>query len=328
MERNRITFRFQDTSPENELVELSISDLLDCSGNTIIPIGLEIIRSSEAKIGELSINEVLFNPKSGSPKFVELANTTDQYLEIKNWRLANLDDLGEVNQVKSFAENSLVIPPNGFLAITTDTSRLIMDYPKSAEGDFYKIAPLPSYPIIGGTVVLMSEDSIAETFTYSEDLHQPLLLDSKGVSLERISSESPSDWIPNWHSASESGDFATPGRKNSQFLKSELVGNMIKISPEVFDPEGSNGQTFTTISYDLDQSGWIGSFRIYDLAGRLVSSLAENDLLANQGLYTWTGTDQNGVLVRAGYYVLLVELFNLDGEKIAIRKTIVVAQRL
>jgi hypothetical protein len=54
----------------------------------------------------------------------------------------------------------------------------------------------------------------------------------------------------------------------------------------------------------------------------------ENDLLANQGLYTWSGTDHNGVLVRAGYYVLLVELFNLEGEKIAIRKTIVVAQRL
>jgi|GEM_PF-3622528 len=54
----------------------------------------------------------------------------------------------------------------------------------------------------------------------------------------------------------------------------------------------------------------------------------ENDLLANQGLYTWSGTDPNGVLVRAGYYVLLVGLFNLEGEKIAIRKTIVVAQRL
>ncbi|SHO63851.1 lamin tail domain-containing protein [Algoriphagus zhangzhouensis] len=326
--RNQISFSFQEGFPENELVKLSISDLLDCSGNSIATTEVEIIRPSEAKIGEVMINEVLFNPKSGSPKFVELVNATDKYLGIKNWNLANWDDLGEVNQVRGLSESSLILPPKGYLAITTDASREKMDYPKSIDGDFHEIASLPSYPISGGTVVLMQGASIAETFTYSEDLHHPLLQDTKGVSLERVSLDSSADWIPNWHSASESEGFATPGRKNSQVIQNELVGNIIQISPEAFDPEGSNGQTFTTISYELDQAGWIGSFRIYDLAGRMVSSLSENDLLATRGLYTWTGTDQNGKLVRSGYYVLLVELFNLEGEKISIKKTIVVAQRL
>lgn len=328
LNRNQIVFRFQEGFPENELVELSISDLLDCSGNSIATTEVEIIRPSEAKIGEVIINEVLFNPKSGSPKFVELANATDKYLEIKNWNLANWDDLGEVNQVRILSESSLVLPPKGYLAITTDATRVKMDYPKSVDGNFHEIASLPSYPISGGTVVLMHADSISETFTYSEDLHHPLLQDSKGVSLERVSLKSPADWLPNWHSASEGEDFATPGRRNSQVLPNELLGNLIQTSPEVFDPEGSNGNTFTTISYELEQSGWIGSFRIYDLTGRMVSSLAENDLLATEGLYTWTGTDQNGKLVRSGYYVLLVELFNLEGEKISIKKTIVVAQRV
>jgi hypothetical protein len=43
---------------------------------------------------------------------------------------------------------------------------------------------------------------------------------------------------------------------------------------------------------------------------------------------TWTGTDSSGKLVRAGYYILVVELFDPNGEVKAIKKTIVVATRL
>ena len=313
----------------NTVYELSISGLMDCSGNKFVQVEpVQLVLPVQAEIGDVLINELLFNPKTGSPKFVELINVTDNYLEVKSWKLARLDNSGEIEHVRQLSASSLILYPRGFLAITTDPDMLKLDFPKSASGSYVKIAALPSYPIAGGTVVLLdSAGKVAESFAYSENLHHPLLRDSKGVSLERLSVDSPASLPVNWHSASAMEEYATPGRKNSQVIVGEFEGDLIQIYPEVFDPEGSNGNTFTTIRYELDQTGWIGSFRVYSTAGQLIQVLAQNELLGASGLFSWTGTDSGGRIVRPGYYVLLVELYDLSGRIRVIRKTIVIATK-
>lgn len=315
---------------ENLEYQLTFSGLRDCYGNSAQSLEpVLIVLPSQGKIGDLVINELLFNPRTGDPKFVELQNLTEKYLEIGNWKLANLDETGKIDQVRPFSELGLIIPPGGYLAINTDSERLKLAYPRSFSGLFHDVTSLPSYPVSGGKVVLLNEnDQIVEEFGYDEDLHHPLLRDSKGVSLERISAESPTNFNSNWHSASGVEEYATPGRKNSQVISGEFEGEMIVIEPGVFDPEGSNGNTFTTIQFQLDQAGWIGSFRIYNHAGQLIQILAQNEILGANGFFSWTGTDMQGGKVRPGYYVLVVELYDLSGEVIVIRKTIVVATRL
>ncbi|HCX77578.1 MAG TPA: hypothetical protein DHU93_21525, partial [Algoriphagus sp.] len=101
-----------------------------------------IIRPSEAQIGDVMINEVLFNSRTGSPKFVELINATNRYLELRDWKLANLDAQGKVNQVRAISDRSLVIPPKAQLAISTDTVQLKFDYPLSSMGLFHQINTL------------------------------------------------------------------------------------------------------------------------------------------------------------------------------------------
>jgi hypothetical protein len=55
--------------------------------------------------------------------------------------------------------------------------------------------------------------------------------------------------------------------------------------------------------------------------------LAQNEILGTKGFFTWTGTDSSGQIVRTGYYILLVELFDLSGNQKYIKKTIVVATK-
>ncbi|MEB2780823.1 lamin tail domain-containing protein [Algoriphagus sp. C2-6-M1] len=326
----QISLYFSDEVTPNTVYNLTSSELKDCSGNEYIQADpIQLVLPVQAKIGDVLINELLFNPKIGSPKFVELINVTDNYLEVKQWKLANLDNSGEIDQVKLLSETSLIISPQGFLAITTNPAMLKLDFSKSAYGEFAKIATLPSYPIAGGTVVLLdSSGTIAESFTYSEDLHHPLLRDPKGVSLERHSTGSPASLAANWHSTSSIEEYATPGRRNSQVISAEFTGDLIQIDPEIFDPEGSNGNTFTSIRYAIAQPGWVGSFRIYSTAGQLVQSLAQNEVLGTSGLVTWTGTDSQGKIVRPGYYILLVELYDLSGQVRTVRKTVVIATKL
>jgi hypothetical protein len=134
--------------------------------------------------------------------------------------------------------------------------------------------------------------------------------------------------VSNWHSASSVEEYATPGRKNSQVIAGEFSAQFIQIDPEVFDPEGSNGNTFTTIRYNLNESGWLGTFKIYNTTGQLVNIISQNEILGEKGFFIWEGTHENGGKLRAGYYVLVAEFYDLTGKLRVVRKTIVVGVRM
>jgi hypothetical protein len=313
----------------NERYEMKIVGIVDCLGNLLSEQLMTIILSEAPAIGDLIINELLFNPRTGDPKFVELKNASQKFLRLENWALSAIGSSGSLDPARVFGRAGLILGPGEYLAITTDSSALKLAYPRAIPGTFVQIPSLPSYPISGGTVVLISPDlQIVEKFTYNEDLHHPLLRDSKGVSLERVSPLIAGSDPSNWQSASGNEGFATPGRRNSQAISGDFESGPIRIDPEVFDPQGSTGASFTTISYQLDQPGWVGTFKLYSAAGQLIQTLAQNQVLGTKGLFTWTGTDSSGKLVRAGYYVLVVELYEPGGKTDLIKKTLVVATTL
>lgn len=319
----------KSAAKSNQIYILTVNGLRDCFGNDLNAQSIEIVLPESPKLGDVIINEVLFNPRTGNPKFVELKNISQSFLNLEGWALANFNSSGELDQLRVFGGQGFILPPSAYLAITTDLNALKLSYPKSGRGNFLQIPSLPSYPIGGGTVVLVdSKGEIAETFKYDEDLHHPLLRDPKGVSLERVSETTPASVNSNWQSASGNDDYATPGRKNSQALASGFESEIIRIDPEIFDPEGSSGSAFTSIRYQLIAPGWIGTFKIYSSAGQLVQTLTQNQILGTEGLLTWTGTDSTGKLVRAGYYVLVAELYEPNGGVKVIKKTIVIATRL
>lgn len=324
--------RIRLKNPVNEGITFSLSliGLTNCLGEILPDLGpVSLVLPSKIQKGDLILNELLFDPLPGDPKFVEIRNTTDKYLKLEGWALANRTSDGQVGQIRVFGEKGRVLSPRAYLAISTDSTRLKISYPKSASGGMIQIPSLPSYPISGGIVVLVGPDEeVEEEFPYSNSLHHPLLRNSKGVSLERISSIPPSGKSTNWQSAAAGEDYATPGRRNSQEIESGDIESRVSIEPKVFDPEGSFGPSFTTISYLLDQPGWLGTFRIYTSGGQLTETLGQNQLLGREGIFVWDGTDAEGRRVRPGYYVLLAELYNLNGELVVIKKTVVVGIRL
>jgi hypothetical protein len=293
-------------------------------------ISVQLVLAETPLPGELILNEVLVEPRTGDPKFVELHNTSEsKFLSLTGWALASRNEAGETSQKRQFGAEGAMLAPKGFLAVTDDVNRLRLSYPKSGAGNFLQLSSLPSFPISGGTVLLLSGlGEVVEELPYGSDWHHPLLRSTKGVSLERISGSAPVGLAANWHSAASSEDYATPGRKNSTVLEGEMDAGLLQIVPLVFDPEGSSGPTFTTIRYAVEEVGWVGSFRIYGAGGQLVQVLGENQLLGREGLYAWTGTDGAGNRVRPGYYVLVAQLFDLTGRVRVIKKTVVVAAAL
>ena len=68
-----------------------------------------------------------------------------------------------------------------------------------------------------------------------------------------------------------------------------------------------------TIQYDLDFLGGNARVFVYDMEGRLVKRLVENELLsAQEGSFTWDGSDERQGKAPVGAYVIMVEVVRPD----------------
>lgn len=309
--------------------QLRASALEPCVGE-LAGFETSLILGESPAPGELILNEVLADPRPGDPKFVEIHNTSSQkHLSLEGWSLAVQVGEGAPQQARIFGEEGQTLPPQGYLALSTDPERLRLAYPQSATGKMMQVKGLPSLPIGGGTVLFISPDGqVIESLSYQEAWHHPLLRTSKGVSLERIAPFSSATDSGNWQSASSAADYGTPGRMNSTLVSADTEGKILKVDPPVFDPEGSRGPNFISVQYSLEQAGWVGSFTIYSAAGREVVQLGQQQILGTSGVYSWSGTDAAGSRVRPGYYVLVAQLFDLSGRLRVIKKAFVVASQL
>ncbi|NJK87636.1 MAG: hypothetical protein HC906_18345, partial [Bacteroidales bacterium] len=150
----------------------------------------------------------------------------------------------------------------------------------------------------------------------------------KGISIERISCEEPSNAPGNWHSASADAGYATPGLMNSQQIAlNENTEFEVIIEPEVFSPDMDGNDDEITIQYRLGEIDFIANVIIFDRNGLIVKKIATNQLLGSQGFFTWDGYFENGRMALAGIYVIYFECFNLKGEVKRTKKTCVLAKK-
>ncbi|EPR68984.1 lamin tail domain-containing protein [Cyclobacterium qasimii] len=318
----------EDSLKVNQSYEITVENWRGCSGNALdkeSKTALIKIPGLPAE-GELILNEILFNPPTAAPKFVEIYNNSSKLINLKNWKLANATE-GAIDNRKIITTEDLILEPFSYLALTTDRQSLITYFPKAVNRPVLEMS-LPSYPIRSGTVVLLDPDEKwPERFDYDEDYHHGFLRDAKGISLERYALDKSANDPNNWHSAAGSENFATPGYKNSQVYDGSAAGVGLTISPEIFVPHAAGEQPFTTISYKMDQPNYQATLRIFAPTGIQVRLLCQNELWAAKGFYTWDGTNEKGEKVGAGYYVISAELFHPNGHVQHIKKTVVVGTK-
>jgi hypothetical protein len=258
---------------------------------------------------------------------VELYNASDKVLSLAGWKLANEEDGAIANATVITTQNTLFLP-GSYWAITEDPANIIAAYPL-AHQDRILEADLPGYNNGEGTVVLLApEDSTLDLFRYSDDLHFALLNSTEGVSLERVDPARPTADATNWHSAAEAVGWATPGYENSQYAPTAEASGEMTIEPAILSPDNDGYQDLLTIAYRFEKAGFTGNMKVFDIAGREVAVLMQNELLGTSGAVSWDGTQADKSLARMGPYVVLFTVFDLSGAEQTFRKTVVVAQKL
>ncbi len=296
------------------IVDIEVENLFDCSGNSIATNNkTQFILAEQGQALDLIINEVLFNPRSGGSDFVEIYNNSEKIISLKNWAMANSDG---VPNKKIIIDSEYLVFPQQYIGLTENIQSIIDDYPNTAANRFIEVSDLPSYNDDEGTVILVSnKNSIIDQFDYNDDMHFELLNDDEGVSLERINPNGSSESASNFHSASESAGFATPGIKNSQYFLSQSFNGNVTIEPKTFSPDNDGFQDVLSINYSFGSPGYVANVSIYDRSGRLIKRLVQNELLGGQGNFIWDGINDDNQKARIGIYIILFEAFNTQGDK-------------
>lgn len=312
---------------ENTLYTLTAKNIADCSGNVLLSALAILGNLKPADSGNVVLNEVLFNPRSGGEDFVEIYNRTDKLISLKNWALANVDATGKFANIRTIATTDFILQPKQFLVLCRTASAVQNQYYKAVKANFLQLTSMPSFPDDEGSVILLNEtQKIFDRFDYTEKLHHPLVDDKEGVSLEKKDYNKTSAESTNWQSAASTDGFATPGYANSQILV-DGQENIFKIEPEVFIPDGDGQDETTKLIFQLDQSAFVATIQIFDSNGRLVRQLAQNQLLGNSATFEWDGKAANNEVVPVGYYIILAELFNTNGDKKHYKGKVVVGSR-
>ena len=231
--------------------------------------------------------------------------------------------------LKAITEDSRLFLPQTYLLLSTDAYTVGKQYECNIL-DYVDMASFPSYPNAGGMAMLMSRQGVViDQMAFSEKMHYPLLKETKGVSLERVAWDVPSEQLDNWHSAVEAVHFGTPGYANSMMAveQSDAVEDPIGIEPSVFSPDGDGIDDNCLITYRLDKSGITMNAYLFNVEGQLVRHLVKGELAGQEGGFVWNGLDSQDSRVPLGVYVVIVEVFDMDGMVKKYKKAVVVASR-
>ncbi len=313
----------------NQSYSVVVTGVTDCSANLIREINqANFGLPTTSEPSDVILNELLFNPRTGGREFLELYNRSDKFINLKDWKLANLANDIIANQ-RIITADDYIMPPKTYTVLSLNTDNILDFYPLAKPRTFLQMSSVPSYPNARGTVfVINAENQVMERFDYDERFHFPLLDNRRGVSLERISFEVPTNQADSWQSASANVGFATPGYLNSQTARPNTPSGKITLNPQVFTPDGDGREDFTQIQYVFERGGYVIDITIYDRTGREIKRIAERKLLGTEeGFFTWDGTDNNGGLARMGYYLVLVKALDLNGNTEIYKEKVVVGKR-
>jgi hypothetical protein len=311
------TVKLKDPLRKTEIYQLEIPDVIfDFAGNRMQKCDFSFGLSDPAEPGDILFNEVLFNPLPGDPDYLELFNCSGKVIDASRLQLISINDAsGDKSEAVPVSDEYRCILPGEYYAITTDTKKISERYFSTDPDQLFETESLPSMPDDKGHLILYNRelDRIDE-LVYNDDMHYSLLSTHEGVALEKTDPRSESEVATNWHSATESSGWGTPGASNSVFAEMPPTSDKVVLSSSKITPDSDGNQDFLTIRMNLKGNGNVVSVMVFDEAGNYLRKIASNLYAGSDVSVIWDGTADDGSLVNTGIYILLITLYNDTGK--------------
>lgn len=301
---------------------------LDCEKSSPARIN-SITNAVHYSYHDLILNEINFSPDTGNAEWIELYNPTNQTIDISGWQMVqnsggySIADTCQAiikpGMYVVFASDNRIFNRFSYLSSPDLTRRVFIrssgsDLGLNNDGDMVKLIDL-------------FKDMIDSVY-YLDDWHNPNLPSITNISLEKINPSLPPNDKNSW-SSSANPIGGTPGLQNSIYTKVLPPNGEISVSPNPFSPDNDGFEDFAVISYKLTSTFSQARAKIYDVKGRLVRTLLNNQTVGSSGSIIFDGLDEEKQKLRVGIYIIFFEALNdQNGVVETLKTTVVVAARL
>lgn len=313
---NRVLITYAENFMSGIEYTFAVFSITDLNENTSTSESFTFSVSEAPTLGDILINEVLFNPKTGGSDYVEIINVSDKLLNLEGLIIANLD-----KEESSTLESEILLAAGDIVCISEDTTMTIATYEPA---NYYLVENnLPSFNLDEGNYSLVLNDgTVLDSFDYSEDFHISLLDDPKGVSLERIFTDS--ETIPeNFVSGVASTNFGTPGYENANFRNgSATTEDVLNLENDVFSPNGDGQDDQLIMRLNYPDNSYLTTIEIYNAQGQKIKTVVNNQLSANMDIVIWDGTLDDGGKAYIGHYIVVLKAFRENGDTLNDKKHI------
>lgn len=345
LKADRVRIRAEGIRAGEENI-LTVENLVDFQGNRSDVLTHPVAQAPDE--GDLVINEIMFHPVAEShdglpdqSEYIEIYNRMSYALSLEGLFLHDTpDENGTITRLEPRTTLARWIPAQGYALYYPEPARV--EFTESRISRFFHLgeefAPFAlqmerntlSLPNSGRSVFLAdSTGRVIDMVAYSDSWHNPNLIDTRGIALERISPDLESGDPSNWGSSVVLSG-GTPGAENSLFQPHAISrpDAGMTLSPNPFSPDGDGYEDHLMISYKLDEPDYLLKVRIYDRYGRLVRNLQDGQPAGLEGTLIWDGRNDEGTGNRIGIYIVVLEALNSSsGSNLIFRQPVVIARQ-
>ena len=287
------------------------SSVTDFAGNQACRAVLRTGIPSDPMPGDILFNELLFNPFPGCEDYIEFYNNSPKIIDLSALYLAGSTS----GAATAFTGVHRQLLPGALIAITTDRNAVVDMYPCAEADAVFQADHIPSMPDDEGSLVLYDHDlNIIDQVDYSSKMHLLFLSGDEGVALEKASPEFPSGLAGNWHSASESCGWGTPGAPNSVTVSVPDNPEGLKLSSGRVSPDGDGFEDILSVSVYPGGTGNVISVTVFSDRGYIVRHIAARFAAGPGASFIWDGTSDDGARLPAGLYMIMAESVNTTGK--------------
>ena len=287
-------------------------ELPDCGTNVFhVETSTAFGIAAKPTYNSMVINEILTNPMDGEAgDYLEIFNRSDQIVDLKDVKIGYGGDTLPQKAVTAFPKGRQ-LPPLRYAVLCRDRTATMQQYYCKDASSLIPCDSLPDFAI-GHGIIHLTDKSLRciDRFEYMEEMHYPKLLTTKGVALERLYANHPTQDENNWRSAAESAGFGTPGYENSQ-QGNALPRDEIHVEPEVFSPDNDGFQDFSEFIFRFNDTENRVNIILLNHYGAPVKHLVNNVLCGTEANFRWDGDNDDGHPLPAGMYVADIDYWNL-----------------
>jgi hypothetical protein len=275
-------------------VDLPADDRLRNNGLTFVAVG--------GDYPPIVLNEFLPDPQDQyTVEWIELHNRSATAVDLLSWRIGDELSLSPVNGGAS------LLQPGDYLILAESVAGFMSDYP-AFTGQVIAPEGWATLNNSGDVVRLVDPFGIeADRFEFASSF-------GGGITWSRDEDSETEEW---GRSVEPGG---TPGAFNEVRLSPSGSGLTLTVEPRIISRDGDGRAEEAVIAVDGPPDTRY-TIRLYDKSGRRVRTFEESaeDLLPE---YRWNGTDDGGVALPIGIYVLEVEAEGVE----SVRQTVVIAR--